>query len=145
MSSTYNYNYSTANHNHHSTFWLHRSRRFRMGWYLSLLTDYPCDDHHMNYYLDYYPNNFDVGDVLQEDPANLLKYTMIDPSWSWRIFDILKLSTWLHLGTKWRCPHWRRSKHYNIRATQDHARNTFTHNKLIIIINSEMMTRQRKK
>ena len=28
------------------------------------LTDYPSDDHEMNLYLDYYPNYFDVGDVI---------------------------------------------------------------------------------
>ena len=28
------------------------------------LTDYPSDDHYLNNYLDYYPNYFDVGDVI---------------------------------------------------------------------------------
>ena len=28
------------------------------------LTDYPSDDHYLNSYLDYYPNYFDVGDVI---------------------------------------------------------------------------------
>ena len=36
------------------------------GWVDSYdyLTDYPSDDHYLNSYLDYYPNYFDVGDVI---------------------------------------------------------------------------------